>query len=113
MNFKIITLLILLTASLNSMSQSPQKHASKGWKYIDKKEYSEAKKEFELSLAKDTLPGNLSGMSYALQGLNDLVEAKKYLLLLTEKFPKHRFTKLRVDLWNKAYPDNVINFNAD
>lgn len=113
MNSKIIVLLIALATSLSCMSQSSQKHASKGWNYLNKKEYSEAKREFQISLAKDTLPGNLSGMSNALQGLNELKEAKKYLLLLIEKFPKHRFTKVQIDLWNKTYPDNTINFITD
>lgn len=93
-----------MTISLNCLSQSSQNHASKGWKYLNKKEFSQAKNQFELSLAKDTLPGNLSGMSNALQGLNELTEAKKYLLLLIEKFPKHKFTKVQIDLWNKTYP---------
>ena len=108
MTLKLIILSIALGSYLNCMSQSSQKHASRGWKYLDKKEYSEAKNEFELSLVKDTMPGSLSGMSRALQGLNQLAEAKKYLQLLIEKFPKHRFTGVQIDLWNKTYPDDTI-----
>lgn|GEM_PF-2602097 len=113
MNFKIFALIIAMTLSLNCMSQSSRSHANKGWKYLNKKEFSQAKNQFELSLVKDTMPGSLSGMSIALQGLNEPTEAKKYLLLLIEKFPNHRFTKVQIDLWNKIHPDNIINFEYD
>ena len=72
-------------------------HASKGWKYLNNRDYNKAKQEFEFSLANDIIPG-------------DSTEAKKYLLLLIEKYPKHRLTKPQVDLWNYAYPNYTINF---
>ena len=109
MNLKILMLLIATAISLNCMSQSSVSHANKGWKYIKKKQYSQAKTQFELSLAKDTLPGNLSGMAIALKGLNELTEAKKYFSILLRKFPYHRFTRPQIELWNEAYPEHAIS----
>ena len=111
MKIKAIIFLLALFASLSCASQSSQNHASKGWKYLSKNDYSKAKKEFQMSLAKDTLPGSLSGMSIALQGLNELKEAKEYLLLLLKKYPKHRFTKIQIDLWNEKFSEYTINLN--
>lgn len=105
----IITFLLAITAYSNTASQSAQSHASKGWKLLEKKEFDEAKKEFQYSLAKDTLPGNLAGMSSALHALNQLSAAKAHLLLLLKKYPTHRFTKSQIDLWNRKFPDNPID----
>jgi hypothetical protein len=97
-----------LIISMTIISCASSNHATIGWNYIEKKNYSEAKKEFELSLAKDTLPGSLSGMSKALEGLNEKSEAKKYLVLLNKKFPNHRFTPMQIESWNQRNPNDKI-----
>jgi hypothetical protein len=105
MRIGIVTFLSLFIVILGCVTQN---HASKGWKHIEKREYAAAKNEFELSLANDTLPGSLSGMSRALDGLNEIAESKKYLILLRDKFPTHRFTAVQIESWNKRFPNDPI-----
>ena len=87
-----------------------QNYASKGNRYLNQKEYEKAINEFEKSLSIDTLPGSLSGMSRANIGLKRHNEAKKYLNLLKNKFPDHKFTPIQIDIWNKKFPNDTIAY---
>lgn len=106
--YKLINLVSILLLFIFMYRCAFQNYTSKGHRYLNQEKYKEAVIEFEKSLWIDTLPVSLSGLSRANLGLNKHVEAKKFLILLKNKFPYHKFIPIQIEIWNNKFPDDKI-----